>query len=278
MQEHIKQIEQQGYCVLPQVLNSEQVGRALELVQDSYEKSVDTLTDLIPFLNRNQPIVYNLQNKDYYFLELLFSAEQGMKLLRHFLNDPWYKPIPPDKPNFIMRSFLARSSNEKLPMHIDSFVPYGGPYAFIMQCGFALEDQTIENGCTMVVPGSHLTGSYATQEALKDAVPLESRAGDMVLWDSRIWHGTQANTSGGTRWALIATFSRWWLKQAFNIPENLPQEIYDRLTDEQRAVLGYCSLPYDDETVGIDMKRGYDLLPQRVEHCRRGATPQTQVG
>ncbi len=38
------------------------------------------------------------------------------------------------------------------------------------------------------------------------------------------------------------------------------------------------ALPYDDETVGIDMKRGYDLLPERVEYCRRGAAPQTRAG
>lgn len=277
IQSCIREVEQKGYCTLPKMYSCDQVRRALELAEYWMAESSKTLSCRVPFLNRNQPMVYNLQNKDIYFLQLLFECRPAMAVLKHFLNDPWYKAIPADQANFVLRSYLARSSNEVLPMHIDSFLPYGGPHVFIMQCAIALEDQRVDNGCTVVVPGSHLAEGYATQESFKDAVPIESKAGDVVLWDSRLWHGTGENRSGGSRWALIATFSRWWLKQAFNIPENLPQSIYDRLSDEQRAVLGFCSMPYDDESAGIDMKRGYDDLPERVEDCRRGASVETSA-
>jgi ectoine hydroxylase-related dioxygenase (phytanoyl-CoA dioxygenase family) len=90
----------------------------------------------------------------------------------------------------------------------------------------------------------------------------------LVFWDSRIWHGARENVTGGTRWSIIATFCRWWIKQAFDIPGNLPQEIYDQLSDRQRAVLGFCSVPYDDESRGIDMKRSYALLPANVADYR----------
>jgi ectoine hydroxylase-related dioxygenase (phytanoyl-CoA dioxygenase family) len=79
-------------------------------------------------------------------------------------------------------------------------------------------------------------------------VSTASKAGDVVIWDSRIWHGTQENKSGGTRRASIPIFARWWLKQQFNIPQNLLQEIYDQLSENQKAIFGYCSLPYNDET------------------------------
>jgi len=49
-------------------------------------------------------------------------------------------------------------------------------------------------------------------------------------------------------------------KQMFKTTENLPQEIYERLTDSQKAVLGFCSIPDNNESEGIDMKRGYDSL------------------
>ena len=97
---------------------------------------------------------------------------------------------------------------------------------------------------------------------MKDAISSESQAGDVVIWDSRTWHGASENKSGGTRWAIIGTFARWWLKQFMDIPRSLPQEIYEKLTDSQKAILGFCSMPNKDETTGIDMKRGYDsLLP-----------------
>jgi hypothetical protein len=32
------------------------------------------------------------------------------------------------------------------------------------------------------------------------------------------------------------------------------------LTPNQKAMLGFCSLPFNDETQGIDLKQGYGLL------------------
>ena len=213
-------------------------------------------------------MVYNLQSKELEFVRMLFRYALPTEVLMHFLNDPWFRQVPAGEPNYILRSYLARSSNEKLPMHIDSFVPYGGDHVFVMQMSIILEDQTAENGCTLVVPGSHKRERYAAQESFEEAVPVESSPGDVVIWDSRLWHGTEANRSTSTRWALIATFTRWWLKQAFDIPRNVPQSIYAQLTASEKAVLGYCSVPYRDETLGIDMKRGYDSFAEHVEAYR----------
>ena len=266
---YIERLETTGYCVIPQVFTHEQVSRVLELTKRKYDETRSSQSDRMPYLNRNQPMVYNLQSKDPFFLELLFYSRILEEILKHFLNDPWFKSVPEGVPNYILRSYLARSSGPQMPMHIDSFIPYTGPYVFIMQSAIILEDQDKSNGCTVMVPGSHLREEYTKQETFKEAIPIISRAGDLIVWDSRTWHGAMANNSGETRWSLIATFQRWWLKQAFDIPGNLPQEIYDRLTNAQKTVLGFCSVPYENETFGIDMKRSYDQLPKRVEDYHR---------
>jgi hypothetical protein len=268
MDKIISEIRENGYCKVPQLLSSGEVRHALDLVLEWRERSKDSLPANLPALAKNDPFVWNLQNKDFYFLKLLFSLESVHNVLTHFLNDKWFKQIPSNEPNYILRSFMARSSNKVLPMHIDSFVPYRGPEVFVMQVSIILEDQSVENGCTLVVPGSHNSGEYAEQSAFEVAVPVESRAGDVVIWDSRTWHGTQENTTSGTRWSIIATFTRWWIKQMFSIPQNLPQENFEKLTNSQKAILGYCSLPYNDETESIDMKRGYDSLLADVSGYR----------
>lgn len=265
----IAMIERNGYCYIPRMFSPEQVSSALERIRYWFEKTLSTQSERMPYLNKDQPMVYNLQSKDLFLLRMVLGCELIEKVLMHFLNDRWFTSLPADAPNYILRSFLARSSNHQMPLHIDSFIPYSGPYVFIMQCSIALEDQTEDNGCTVLIPGSHLSGRYCVQDAFPTAVSVKARAGDLVFWDSRIWHGARQNTSGGTRWAMIATFCRWWIKQAFDIPGNLPQDLYDELTDREKAVLGYCSVPYDNETYGIDMKRSYALLPQRVADYRR---------
>ncbi|WP_162623064.1 phytanoyl-CoA dioxygenase family protein [Billgrantia lactosivorans] len=268
IESYISSIERDGYAYIPKAFDPEQISRAKYLVEDWFAKTVSMQSERMPRLNRDQSMVYNLQNKDMLFIRMMLGNEFIESILKHFLNDCWFTSLPEDAPNYILRSFLARSSNHQMPMHIDSFIPYTGSYPFIMQCSILLEDQTEENGCTVIVPGSHRSDRYAPQEAFGEAISIEAKAGDLVIWDSRIWHGARENRSSGTRWAMIATFCRWWVKQAFDIPGNLPQEIYDQLTDRQKAVMGYCSVPYDSERYGIDMKRNFDLLPVRVEDYR----------
>ncbi len=268
MEQAIEKLEKDGYCRVPRVFGTDEITRLLDLVLLWHHKTHDSLSSNVPYLNREHPMVYNLQSKDYFFVDIMLGCPMIERLLHHFLNDAWYKQIPPDEPNYILRSYLGRSSTYAMPMHIDSFIPYTGSYVNSIQVGIVLEDQTVSNGCTLVVPGSHQSGRYADRTAIQDAVPIESRAGDVVFWDSRLWHATTENTSGKTRWAAIATFARWWMKQAFNIPQNLPQEIYDQFTTKQKAVLGFCSLPYNNEIEGIDMKRGYETLAATVAEYR----------
>lgn len=267
-EEIVERIETDGFCRIPQVYTPEQVQATLDLAQDWYEKTKDTLADDRPALAREDPFLWNPQNKDIRFLEMLFRPPIIEEVLKHFLNDPWFKQIPQDEPNYILRNLLVRSSHKRLPMHIDSLLPYAGEHVFVMQASIILEDQSEANGCTVVVPGSHTSGGYVDQSAFDIAIPLETRAGDVVIWDSRIWHGAGENKTDGTRWAMIGTFTRWWLKQMFNITDNMPQEIYEQLTDSQKAVMGFCSIPHNNEQEGIDMKRGYDSLLTDVSGYR----------
>lgn len=264
MEKYIEELATNGFTKIPNVFDRADTDEALRLIKIWEQKTKDSLSDNIPFLNRESPMVYNLQNKEYFFLKIVLQQPAIEKLLMHFLNDKWFRQIPKDRPNYILRSYLGRSSSKPLPLHIDSFVPYLGNYVYSLQVLVPLEDQTKENGCTLFVPGSHKVGEYVEQTALKDAIPVESKVGDVVIFDSRTWHGTGENTTSGTRWSIISTYTRWWVKQAFDIPKNLPQAIYDQLTDSEKAVLGFCSIPYDNETIGIDMKRGYESLLEKV--------------
>lgn len=260
----IDEIRQRGYCRLPQVFDAATITETLNSVRQLAEANRDVQINDIPRLDTGQETIYNLQNKDYQFVSLLLKSDVIQQILMHFLNDQWHKAIDLSEPNYILRSYSARNNQVAAPMHIDSFIPFLGEHLISMQVVIILEDQYKENGCTSVIPGSHLSGEYVSQEEAKNALPIDSKAGDVVIWDSRVWHGTFENKSGASRWSLIATFVRWWIKQGYNITEQLPQPIYDQLSDSERAVMGYCSKPQDDERSGIDFKKGYDWLKPKV--------------
>ena len=142
-------------------------------------------------------------------------------------------------------------------MHIDSFIPSSGTVPFVMQALFAVDDSTMENGSTIVVPGSHLSDQYATQEAVRESIPVELNQGDFVLWDSRLWHGAKPNISGEDRWALITTFTRWWIKQNYQTPMSLDKELSDLLNPCERTIMGFNSYPPFNEYDRIDIKKGH---------------------
>jgi hypothetical protein len=257
------EIQQKGYTHIPHVFDAGVVSQLKEMIMEEWEKnSSHSYAGLeIPSLNQGHKIIYNLQNKNIYFFQIFTKEPILRSILMNCLNDEWYKPIPKENPNFILRSLLARSSGKSaMPLHLDSFIPNIGSYISIIQAAIILENQNRENGCTLVVPGSHHFGRYATQEWMKYAIPIESQAGDVVIWDSRIWHGASGNTTSQSRWSVIATFCRWWIKQNYDITGMVPRPILDKLSDEEKSILGFCSLPPRDEFDRLDMKTGYDIL------------------
>ena len=99
----------------------------------------------------------------------------------------------------------------------------------MLQVAVILENQNEKNGCTILKPQSHLSRKYTNRKET-NLKKINSKAGDLVIWGSRICHGTTKNTSNKTRWALIATFSSWWLKQSMDMVRSLPKNIFKRLS------------------------------------------------
>ncbi|MCQ0033140.1 phytanoyl-CoA dioxygenase family protein [Burkholderia glumae] len=272
---HLEALAGTGYTILPQAVSPDDVKTLLSDMQRLNETRAHGDQADQPFLNRGHATLYNLQREHLHYTRIFTGNALVMEILRGLLNDTWYKQIPQDQPNFILRSLIGRSSGAgAMPLHIDSFVPSSGKLCIACQVAIILEDQTPARGCTVVVPGSHRSDEYANQSALANAVPLETRAGDIVVWDSRLWHGALSNTTGSSRWSLIGTFVRWWMKQNYDITGTLPEPIYAALTDDEKAVMGYCSRPPRDEMERADMKTGHAQLKASVaayRHLEDGA-------
>ena len=253
----ISSIKKKGYYVMKNQFSKHTCNKLLLLTKEIYNSKKKQYRDET-YLMKNTDAVLNLQNKDILYIKALSSSKVLEEILKYFLNDPWYRSLNPNYPNYIIRSYAARSSVIKMPMHIDSLIPYKGHEVLGMPCSIILEDQNINNGCTIVKPGSHLSGIWAKQNS--KIKPIISKAGDIVIWDGRSWHGATENKSGKSRWALVSNFVRWWVKQLHDIPKALPRKIYKNLTTKEKIILGFCSYPYKDEFEGNEMKRGVNSL------------------
>lgn len=266
LQQYIKDLDCYGFCKINGFLTAESLAHFLKLVNNNYDeinKNGIVKYPGTPDRNGKDKILFNIQNLDISFLDILTSSTIT-SIASEKLNDPYYRYLPANKPNFVLQYYNARSSGSKLDLHIDSHIPFIGDHTNMMQFVILLEDSKISNGCTVVVPGSHQSGKY-TDRDLNNLKNLEGKAGDLICWDSRLWHGTNENISNASRWALIATFSMWWVKPSMDIVRGMNEEIYQNCTDQQKQLLGFCSIPPISPFERNNTKTGYEYLKKSIK-------------
>ncbi|MGL5829972.1 MAG: phytanoyl-CoA dioxygenase family protein [Angustibacter sp.] len=116
---------------------------------------------------------------------------------------------------------------------------------FALNVMIALTDiETLAEGPTQVVRGSHLSGERPTygQElpASHCADSIFCQMGEAYLVNSQTWHRGAQNTSGQTRYLLTTTYGRRFISQRFYpfLNYRLPQDIIDTAPEEVLRLLG----------------------------------------
>ena len=161
----ISNIIKNGYAIKKNFLQKKQIDSFLKKINKIYSSQNIKFKGL-PKRDENDKIIYNLQNKDIKFINLLSSPEIK-NICKYFLQDKYFRFISQKRPNYILSYYNARSSGSKLDLHIDSHIPYLGNHIFMLQVAIILEDQNKNNGCTILKPRSHLSGKYTNRNEKK---------------------------------------------------------------------------------------------------------------
>ena len=194
----------------------------------------------------------------------MFNSNFFLKILIKNINDPHFRNLEDNKPNYILNNFIARSSGKSsLFLHIDSGIPTGGVTTF-MQIMIPLEKVDKKTGCTVVVPKSHKSKKFTDRNTKKYKL-IDGDQGDVFIWDGNLWHGSLPNESKKTRWAIVATFSNWQFKQVFDIPRSLSQKIYSKLTVKEKILLGYLGIPSNSEYKRVTRSISVNELKKQVK-------------
>lgn len=123
----------------------------------------------------------------------------------------------------------------------DDFYPIRIPgVEFQMSAMWALDDFTLENGATHIVPGSH--DMREIEDVKKSDVEQAVMArGSVLFYLGSTIHGGGANKSTSPRSGLITTYSLGWLRQEENQYLTVPKEIADSYPENVRRLMGYQS-------------------------------------
>ena len=217
-QEQIDFYNENGYLGVENVLSAEEVADLRRTTDEFVEKSREVtehtdVFDLEPGHSPESPRVRRIKNP----------------ILHHIVYD---RTLRHDRILDIVEQLIGPGvshNGHKLNMKYPEFgspVEWHQDWAFypytnddLLAVGVAIDDMSLENGCLMVVPGSHKGPTYDHHQngvfvgAVTDpnfssdnAVPVEVKAGGISIHHVRTLHGSAPNSSSNPRRLLLLQY------------------------------------------------------------------------
>lgn len=119
---------------------------------------------------------------------------------------------------------------------------YSGNFPIMLNCLLMVDDFSIENGATYLLPYSHLEEIRPSDdEFFKKAIQAIGKAGDILVFNSNVWHSSAPNRTQNNRRAIPITISRSFMKQLLDYPRAIGYDKLDTFTYEMQEILGYHS-------------------------------------
>ncbi|MEQ1819185.1 MAG: phytanoyl-CoA dioxygenase family protein [Terricaulis sp.] len=107
---------------------------------------------------------------------------------------------------------------------------------------WAIDDFTIENGATVIIPGSHEWGANLGSER-SEAISAVMPAGSVIFFLGTTLHGGGENRSNAARFAVTHQYCDAYLRQQENYLLELSRDVVRQMSPELRALVGYSIHP-----------------------------------
>ena len=126
----------------------------------------------------------------------------------------------------------------------DPLFPYVHPgHESMINCMWAVDDFTAENGATNVVPSSHkwervglIPERVPTQDEITQGVMA---AGSVLIYFGSLLHCGGANRTKKPRTGVVLSYCQGWLRQSENQYLAVPHELAKTLPERLQRLLGY---------------------------------------
>lgn len=232
--EHIKNLNEQGYTVSSQYFDETFVNRLINDL-DSWIDFAAAIRVKTGLGSTMAGVAHHILGKDDSMGDLIKRLPFNDVFREHF-NGP-----------YILNSFgglkNVNASKENYT-HVNNFHrdvrTYSPNLTLMINVLVMLEDFTIENGATRLVPFSHKKKEKPSDAELhSQSIYMTGKAGTVVLFNSNLWHAASPNIDGSSRAAITLSYSRPFVKPQMNFC-NLVGESF---SDDPRVmeVIGFRS-------------------------------------
>ena len=231
MEKHFRELDEQGYTILDDLLTSKQVQEAIDALKESYTEAHVTAHE--PGAKRT----HNLTARAAIFRDII-QLPRLVSCMAYLMGE-----------DYILSDMGARSPMPGMAaqgLHRDGgyFVP-NPPYnvhsvlPIAAQAMIALSAFTTTNGATRLVPGSHLQDiDPATVPSAAEQLFL-CNPGTALIYDNRIIHGGSANTSTTTRYSIQGFCCRRTIRPFCDHTRSIPPAVVKQATPLLRRLWSF---------------------------------------
>lgn len=227
-----------GYTIIRNVVDEEFINTLKNSIDVEFTKhrkiQIDNNTDV-----KANGIAHHILLADPIFIDLLEYLQK--KDFFVFLQNHFFKS------KFIIHSMSALNNLPNQNNYYPSAVHrdlrfYCGEIPIMVNCLLMVDDFTIENGGTYLLPYSHLNeGKVTDEEFFKNAIQAEGKKGDILIFNSNVWHAAAPNKTKEDRRAIPIVFSKSTVKQLLDYPRAIGYEKMNDFTPDLQQILGYYS-------------------------------------
>ena len=232
-----KELKEQGYAVVKNQIDEAWLKLLTQAVDNAFTEHRN-----IQIKNNNDIITEGVA------LHVLLSNPTFIDFLYTLLNNGFIKSLQDNffHSNCILNSLSALNNLPNQPnfssvVHRDLRF-YSGDFPVMLNCLIMLDDFTVENGGTYLLPKSHLEERKPSdEEFFNNAIQATGVKGDILVFNANVWHASAPNKTQNDRKAIPFTISRSFMKQLLDYPRAIGYDKIDLFTNEMQQFLGYHS-------------------------------------
>ena len=233
----MKDLTEKGYIILKNKISKEWVEKLSKGINNAFIEHRES-----QIKNGNDITIGGVA------LHALLSDDVFIKFLDHLIELGFIDDLEKNyfKSNCILNSLSALNNLPNQPnfssnIHRDlRFYSYNLPT--MVNCLLMVDDFTIENGATYLLPYSHLKEEKPTdKEFFNKSIQAVGNKGDLIVFDSNIWHSSAPNITSKGRRGIPITISRSFMKPLLDYPRALGYDKMENFNPKLQQLLGYYS-------------------------------------
>lgn len=148
--------------------------------------------------------------------------------------------------NFILNSYGGVKNLPAKPSYVANIHRdirfFSGDFPLMLNLLIMLDDFTLDNGATYMLSGSHLEDRKPTEEEFyKKSARATGKRGDILFFNSNLWHAAGINNTNEERRAITITFTKPFLKQQLDYSRAVGYENIEKLSPKLQQILGFFS-------------------------------------